>query len=73
MASNVAGQSGNESGGSTTALRTWGGSAIGAPRAYEEEDWDSVPHGFHPSRAAVSEICDLGFEDMMSMDGPDGA
>ena len=66
-------QMGNENGGSTYALRTWGGSAMGAPRAYEDEDWDSVPHGLPPSRAVASEVCDLGFGDMMSMDGPDGA
>ena len=73
VASGIADQSGTESGGPTTALRPWGGSVIGAPRAYEEEDWDSVPQGLPPCRAVVSEVCDLGFEGMMSMDGPDGA
>ena len=76
------GQMGYGSGGPSYALRTWGGSAMGAPRAYEDEDWDSVPHGLGiragyamlpPSRAVASEVFDLGFGDMMGMDGPDGA
>ena len=69
--SGTADQSETESGGPTTALRSWGGSAAAAPRAYEEEDWDSVPHG-RPCHAMASEVCDLGF-DMMTMEGPDAA
>ena len=64
---------GEESGGSATALRTWGSGAMNAPRAYEEEDWDSVPHGIPPSRAVPSQVYDLGFDGMMDLEGPNGA
>ena len=72
-ASGAPSQPGSESGGSATALRTWGAGAMNAPRAYENEDWESVPRGLPPSRAVASEFYDLGFEDMMGLDGPDGA